>query len=333
MFLSLFALLSATPASAASMDDHTLGAYYELHEVSDAVVHDAAEAVVHFPRATGFLVSADGYILTNHHVYQSFGESGVVTREWSGETYAERLQVELIVTDPDWDMALYRVTSQRSDLPYIPLRPAAPEVGESVFLVGHPHGWGQRVSFGEVLANDIVVGGNPSVEYSAQTWWGSSGSPVLDAQGRAIALHWGWDSTGISNGRLTGIPIHKMAAAIPEVGRLVEQPSTRVASGRCLTSEAWALRTVQTAEASSVNSGGRSLDTVRVSAESPLASCMDELLSVTYRLHPTFARPVVSVKADQHGAPLTLHTWGHFKAVAVVETRSGTVQIEDWVRW
>ncbi len=228
---SLAAILLAVgivaPASALAVgfDDHRLGELYDITRVDDAAVRRAAKAVVFFGNATGFVVSPDGHVLTNHHVAQSFGSSGAVYIEYTAGGYRQRAWIDLVVASARYDMALYKARSV-AGLPYIPIRATPARVGEAVFCVGHPNGRAQEASFGRVLAVGAVIAGRQSVEYSAQTWWGSSGSPICDRAGNAVALHWGWDAEGTSTGRLAGIPLDQAARAVPELGRVVQAYGT-----------------------------------------------------------------------------------------------------------
>ncbi|GIW71978.1 MAG: hypothetical protein KatS3mg102_1520 [Planctomycetota bacterium] len=214
----LLALLACSSAAARSWSSYRLGEFYDVETVTDPVIRRAAEAVLWFGNATGFVVSPDGYILTNHHVYQSFGTRGTVWRHWTSRGYRQSLDVELVTASRTYDVAVYR--ARASGLPFIPLRTTSARIGEDVFIVGHPNSRAQEVSFGRVLATGLVIAGRPSIEYSAQTWWGSSGSPVCDRQGRALAIHWGWDAEGLSHGRLTGVPFDLMARALPPIAQL-----------------------------------------------------------------------------------------------------------------
>jgi V8-like Glu-specific endopeptidase len=87
-------------------------------------------------------------------------------------------------------------------------------VGEEVAVVGNPGRPGVLVSFGEVVAVDVVADGRPALTYSAPTGWGSSGSAVLTARGEVVGVHraWGW-GPGFE-GNFIGVPVMEVSAAI-----------------------------------------------------------------------------------------------------------------------
>lgn len=218
-------LAGAAPAAlAVSWNDYKLGEFYDISQASDPAVRNVGHAVVFFGNATGFIVSPEGHVITNYHVYQSFGNGGTVYVEYTSAGYRRTLALSLIFARPDYDMAMYKANV--TGIPYVRIDPSAPYVGEDVFIVGHPNGATQEVSFGKVLRTTQVLPHSlpsvfHSVEYSAQTWWGSSGSPVCNRAGNVIALHWGWDANGVSTGRLAGVPMFEAVRAIPELARVV----------------------------------------------------------------------------------------------------------------
>lgn len=216
--LALGGSLLATAASAVSWDDYALGSFYDISQATDPAVRTASHAVVFFGNASGFLISPEGHVLTNYHVYQTFGNAGTVYVEWTSRGYVRQLTLSLVVARADYDMALYQANV--TNTPYLPIDASAPFPGEDVFAVGHPNGKSQEVSYGRVLATGHVLSGRPSIEYSTQTWWGSSGSPICNRAGNVVALHWGWDQDHVSTGRLAGIPFNLMAQGVPEIAQI-----------------------------------------------------------------------------------------------------------------
>jgi S1-C subfamily serine protease len=129
-------------------------------------------------------------------------------------TPAERVvQVDILATAPALDLALYR-----ADTPLgagVTVRSTPPTVGEPVLVVGHPGDLPVRVSYGTLLRTGLRVAKVPALAYDAITDWGSSGSVVVDAEGRAIAIHWAWDDEGRFGGGLLGIPLLEAADRWP----------------------------------------------------------------------------------------------------------------------
>ena len=327
----LFALTLSSQVFAVGFRDYTLGEFYPVSEVEEEVVTKAAEAVVYFKGATGFIISSDGYILTNYHVWDGFGDTGKVYRQKTEDGYQEALNIKLITKSEKYDMALYKTDAK--NLPFVPLRTKAVTVGDPVFIIGHPHSKPQRVSFGKVLAKNINISGRPSIEYSAQTWWGSSGSPVLDQEGRVVALHWGWDAEGLSNGRLTGVPIALMAKDIPEIEALASNkaltPKEPVLT-QCADAALFSLSTSLVKAPSKKNKHYE----LQLSTQSTSPTCAAAVSSVTYTLHPTFPNPERQGDATSQNFPLKISAWGMFPMTAEVAFTDGSsVVIDGYVGW
>ncbi len=332
----LLTLLLPALADAASFSDYTLGEFYPVAAVDEPAVHAVSPAVVRMSGATGFIIDPRGYVLTNHHVYESFGRGGEAYRQWTERGSAETLTLRLVARDKDRDVALYLITNEADGpYPYIQPRATPARPGEAVFVLGHPDGDPQRASFGRVLADGLRISGRPSIEYSAQTWWGSSGSPVVDERGRAIAIHWGWDSEGVSNGRLTGVPLAEVMA-LPEFAEALGARPTRPTRPTtpaldCRDPELWSLESTRVRAAARKNAEGRWLDQVEVRARPRAAVCAGLLSSVTFHLHPSFANSVIKRPGDD---PLTLYTWGSFEATAQLRFQDGSsARFADRVSW
>ncbi|THD67135.1 trypsin-like peptidase domain-containing protein [Phenylobacterium sp.] len=130
---------------------------------------------------SGFLVSDDGLLITNHHVV---GAAKVVRLKWpdGGETIGEVLR-----SDPHRDVALIRTAP--GGRPALGLRHAAVQQGETVFAIGSPLG----AQFQNTMSKGIVSAlrnqqGQAFIQSDVMVNHGSSGGPLLDETGRVIGL-------------------------------------------------------------------------------------------------------------------------------------------------
>jgi S1-C subfamily serine protease len=147
---------------------------------------------------SGFFV-ADGVIATNHHVIDAVdGDLRAVLRDGKKLTVLGSL-----ADDEVHDLALVRV--EGSGQPVLPLAPSDEiHVGERVIAVGSPLGFDQTVSIGIVSAlrddypeewkkHDPTLKGRgkagPLVQHTASIAPGSSGSPLVDDQGRVVGVN------------------------------------------------------------------------------------------------------------------------------------------------
>ncbi len=137
---------------------------------------------------SGFIVSSDGYILTNNHVVGEADRIKVALGD--GRT----LDAEIVGVDPDSDIALIKVEGE--DFPVIELGDSdALEIGEWVIAVGNPFGLAETVTVGVVSAKGrsgfgITGGGYEDfIQTDAAINPGNSGGPLLDLDGKAIGVN------------------------------------------------------------------------------------------------------------------------------------------------
>ncbi len=136
---------------------------------------------------SGFIISAEGHILTNNHVVEN-AEKITVTLSDNQEVDAE-----LVGTDPQSDVALIKI-NVADPLPTIPLGDSeALEVGEWVIAIGNPFGLDQTVTVGVVSAKGRSRVGINEYENFIQTDAainpGNSGGPLLNIHGEVVGIN------------------------------------------------------------------------------------------------------------------------------------------------
>ena len=132
---------------------------------------------------TGFLVSPDGRLVTNHHVIAD--AKVIIAKAENGGLFPIR---KVLAIDIPNDLALLQMDGK--DLPYLPLAPnGSAEVGTRIAIIGSPLGLEGSLTEGIVSARRKLPGEKREVlQISAPISKGSSGSPVLDAQGRVVGV-------------------------------------------------------------------------------------------------------------------------------------------------
>ena len=134
---------------------------------------------------SGFVISADGYIVTNNHVVQD-ATKVLVTFEDGTEREAT-----LIGTDKRTDLAVVKVETGE-DLPYVRLSDAEARVGEWVVAVGNPFGLGGTVTAGIVSARGRDIAGSAYGDFlqiDAAVNTGNSGGPAFNLEGDVIGVN------------------------------------------------------------------------------------------------------------------------------------------------
>lgn len=138
-------------------------------------------------QGSGFIISPEGYILTNNHVVDSADKITVVLKD------GRKLDAKTIGTDPESEVALIKVDAK--DLPTIELGDSdSLEIGEWVIAVGNPFGLAETVTVGIVSAKGRQIGLTEGgyedfIQTDAAINPGNSGGPLLDIDGRAIGIN------------------------------------------------------------------------------------------------------------------------------------------------
>jgi serine protease Do len=136
-------------------------------------------------QGSGFLISEDGYIVTNNHVVEN-GDKIQVT--FDGQ---EKLDAEKIGTDPRTDIALLKIKTPGKRFPFVKFANKDPRVGDWVLAVGNPFGFGGTVTAGIVSALSRDVGGalNDFLQIDAAVNRGNSGGPTFNLDGEVVGVN------------------------------------------------------------------------------------------------------------------------------------------------
>lgn len=136
-------------------------------------------------QGSGFFISEDGFVVTNHHVIDKGTEFTVIDQ--AGGEYNARL----IGADKRTDLALLKVDSDK-DFTYVDFADEAPEVGEWTVAIGNPFGLGGSVTAGIVSARGRDIGAGPYddfIQIDAPVNRGNSGGPAFNMQGEVIGVN------------------------------------------------------------------------------------------------------------------------------------------------
>ncbi|HEX5774235.1 MAG TPA: DegQ family serine endoprotease [Geomobilimonas sp.] len=161
---------------------------------------------------SGFIISSDGYILTNNHVVAGANEIKVKLadgREFRGEIKG---------LDEKLDMALIKIDA-KEQLPAAVLGDSdGIQIGEWVMAIGNPFGLAETVTAGIVSAKGRVIGSGPYddfIQTDASINPGNSGGPLFNAQGEVIGIN----TAIVAGGQGIGfaIPVNMAKNIIPQL--------------------------------------------------------------------------------------------------------------------
>jgi serine protease Do len=163
-------------------------------------------------QGSGFIVTADGYILTNNHLAGDTEEISVTLAD------GRKCKAKVIGADPETDVAVIKI--DMGNLPYVEMANSDNlEVGEWVIAIGNPFGLSHTVTAGIVSAKGRSQIGVANYEDFIQTDaainFGNSGGPLLNLDGKAVGINTAIIGPGGNVGIGLAIPIN-MAKGVYE---------------------------------------------------------------------------------------------------------------------
>jgi serine protease Do len=135
---------------------------------------------------SGFIISADGLVVTNNHVIEGAEEIEVFL------TDGKRLPATILGADDKTDLAVLRVESDEP-LPFVQFGDSdSAVVGDWVMAIGNPFGLGGSVTLGIVSARNRDIQSGPYdnfIQTDASINQGNSGGPLFDMNGKVVGIN------------------------------------------------------------------------------------------------------------------------------------------------
>ncbi|HET7265992.1 MAG TPA: trypsin-like peptidase domain-containing protein [bacterium] len=224
---SLVAALSAVPIASAAPTAPSIQEIYR--KASPAVVFitqvDASGKTTSL--ASGFLVSPNGVIVTNHHVIDpDQGAVHIRVKVPRGDVFTD---VRVIYAEPRRDFAV--ITIKATGLPALPVGDSDKvEVGDRVIAIGNPKGL--ELTLTEGIVESIRLdpqNGYRFIQHQAPISPGSSGGPLINTKGEVIGIN----AFGVRDAQnLNGaIPINYVKPYFNDTAKLTWEEWVRTAAG------------------------------------------------------------------------------------------------------
>ncbi len=134
---------------------------------------------------SGFVLTSDGYVVTNNHVVQDATEVSVTFQD------GDKFDATVIGTDPKTDLALLKIKSDKT-FPHVDFAKTEAKVGDWVMAVGNPFGLGGTVTSGIISARGRDIGSGPYDDFlqiDASINKGNSGGPTFNLEGDVIGIN------------------------------------------------------------------------------------------------------------------------------------------------
>jgi serine protease Do len=164
---------------------------------------------------SGFIISQDGYVVTNNHVVEHGGKEVTVTLDSGKE-----LKAKVIGTDPKTDLAVLKI-EESGDYPYVKFAKELPRIGDWVLAIGNPFGLGGTVTAGIVSAEGRDIGSGPYdqfIQIDAPINKGNSGGPTFNLKGEVVGVNTAiYSPSGGSVGLGFAIPAQTVDAVVADL--------------------------------------------------------------------------------------------------------------------
>src|SRR5947207_4738429 len=161
---------------------------------------------------TGFIIDADGSILTNHHVIDRADRITVKLSD------GRSVRARIIGSDPDTDIALIKIDGE-AGLPVAPLGDSSTlRMGEWVCAIGNPLGYEHTVTVGVIsyLGRKLFDASLDNyIQTDAAINFGNSGGPLINTRGEVIGINAAISSRASSIG--FAVPINGATAILPQL--------------------------------------------------------------------------------------------------------------------
>ena len=169
-------------------EDHPLNEFFKRFNQPDQNNRQGEREQRRSPsvaQGSGFIISKDGYVVTNHHVINNASEI-ILTLDNGDEVKAE-----IVGSDERTDLALLKIDSKRKDFPAVEFAAKKARVGDWVLAVGNPFGLGGTVTAGIISAHNRDIGSGPYdyLQIDAAVNRGNSGGPAFNLDGKVIGVN------------------------------------------------------------------------------------------------------------------------------------------------
>ena len=176
---------------------------------------------------SGFIISPDGYIVTNNHLIQGANGQGTVDSVTVTTTDRREYTARIIGRDASSDLAVLKIEGR--NLPYVQWGDSAKaRVGDWILAIGNPYGLGGTVTAGIISALHRGITGvgayDRYIQTDASINMGNSGGPMFDLNGNVIGINSALISpTGASVGIGLAIPA-ELAKPVVDALRRGQRP-------------------------------------------------------------------------------------------------------------
>ncbi|MGF1449677.1 MAG: S1C family serine protease [Opitutales bacterium] len=202
--------LATDPAEATLYQVGGFGADRGIKELADVLGEAVVLVETPIGLGSGFVIDAEGYVITNDHVIAGENEITVTVFEKRPKEL-KRIRFEnvrIVASNPMMDLALLKIedTAERR-FEVAPVgQSAGLRAGQRVFAIGSPLGLDRSVSEGIISVKNRPIGGRLFIQTTAEINPGNSGGPLFNLRGEVV---------GVNNMKVVGMGAEGLGFAIP----------------------------------------------------------------------------------------------------------------------
>lgn len=201
------------PRSLAPLVQAVTAGVVSVRTQNAASVGDDTPVEAPVSRGSGFILSSEGFVVTNHHVVEDAQAIRIALAD------NREFPVQVVGSDPVSDVALLRVEGTAKGLPSVYLGDSdALEVGDWVLAVGNPLGFDHSVSHGLVSAVGRELSTRPGLTQFIQTDApinrGNSGGPLFNMRGEVVGVV---TAAGNGDGLGFAVPVNLVKDLLPNL--------------------------------------------------------------------------------------------------------------------
>ncbi len=258
---------------------------------------------------SGFIVSADGFIVTNNHVVENASRVTVVFDN------GDEMEATIVGTDPRTDLAVIKV--EGTELPFVTFEEEETRVGDWVVAVGNPFGLGGTVTVGIVSARGRDIGGSnygDFLQIDAAVNTGNSGGPAFNLRGQVVGVNTAiYSPNGGNVGIAFAIPASTVSQVVNQLiesgtvtrgflGVSIQDVSRDIADSVGLAEARGALVTTPTENSPAAQAGIQSGDIITAVDGTPIANALALSRTIASKAPGT----VVELRVFRDGAEQTI---------------------------
>lgn len=162
---------------------------------------------------SGFIISGDGYVVTNNHVVSDATKVTVIFEDGSEQV------AKVVGTDERTDLAVLKIEGK--DLPFVTFEDTPSRVGDWVVAVGNPFGLGGTVTVGVISGAGRNIGGSSYGDFlqiDAAVNTGNSGGPAFNTNGQVVGVNTAiYSPNGGNVGIAFAIPAHTVKQIVDQL--------------------------------------------------------------------------------------------------------------------